>query len=171
MKKIIGKYGVGDNVQGIITGVVDFGAFIKFPYPAENENETLEGLIHISELDWQLIEDPHNVVNEGDIIKAQIIDITNSRISLSLKSLKKDPWKELGYEKGNMVKGKVIKFNPFGAFVQIKPRVQGLIHISEFGNEEKMKEKIEIGKNYNFEISAIDPDEHRMILKLSENEN
>lgn len=169
MKEILANYEEGDVVKGKITGVVDFGAFIKFPYP-EKEGETLEGLIHISELDWQLIEDPKDVVEEGDVVEAKIIEIKNGRISLSLKALKEDPWKKLEYEKGDVVKGKVTKFNPFGAFVKIKPKVQGLIHISEFGTETRMKEELEVGKEYDFEISMVDAEEHRMILTLAKDE-
>lgn len=169
-RKTLEKYEEGDVVKGRITGVVDFGAFIRFPYP-EKEGETLEGLIHISELDWQLIENPREVINEGEVVKAQIIDINNSRVSLSLKTLKKDPWKKLEYEKGDIIKGKVTKLNPFGAFVQIKPKVQGLIHISEFGSENEMKKTLKVGEEYGFEVAMVDPDQHRMILLLADDEN
>lgn len=167
-KELMEEYEVGDTVEGKITGVVEFGAFIKFPYPPEEKGQTVEGLIHISELDWQLIEDPRDVVSEGDVVKAKIIDVSQGRISLSLKALKKDPWQEIDLEKGDVVTGKVTKFNPFGAFVEIEPKVQGLIHISEFNTEEKMQEELRIGEEYEFEITLLDPEEHRMILKLNE---
>lgn len=162
LKEILKNYKVGDLVKGEITGVVDFGAFIKF-------GEELEGLIHISELDWQLIENPSEVVKVGAKVKAKIIEITeDGKISLSLKALKKDPWQgiEEKFKKGDLVKGKATKFNPFGAFVQVTAQIQGLCHISEFGTRSKMEEKLKIGQSYDFQILQIDPQEHRMSLKL-----
>lgn len=162
IKEILKNYNSGDSVEGEITGVVEFGAFMKF--------NDLEGLIHISELDWQLIEDPSEIVKVGDKVKAKIIEITkDGRVSLSLKALKQDPWAgiEEKYKKGDVVSGKVTKFNPFGAFIEIEPKIQGLCHISEFGNQVKMEESLKIDKSYKFQILQIDPAEHRMTLKLS----
>lgn len=179
VQKAIKALKVGDVVEGKISGVVNFGAFIKFAKPGEtlentSEEELLEGLVHISELDWQLIEDPAQFVEVGEKVKAQIIDITQCRVSLSLKNLKKDPWQDLGLKSGDPVKGEVVRFNPFGAFVQLKgvspdadnAKIQGLIHISEFGSEPKMKEKIEIGKEYEFQVLSFQPQRHWMSLRL-----
>jgi len=163
IKEQLKNYKVGDIVEGEITGVVDFGAFIKFG------KEKLEGLIHISELDWQLIENPSEIVKVGDKTKAKIVDISeDGKVSLSLKALKKNPWQEIEkkFKKGDIVKGKVTKFNPFGAFVQISSKIQGLCHISEFGSKEKMEESLKIGEKHNFQILSIEPKEHRMTLKL-----
>lgn len=173
IKKALEKYKVGDIVEGEITAVLDFGAFVKLKED-ENLPEPIEGLIHISELDWQLVEDPSQIVKTGEVVKVRIIDISNNRISLSLKALKKDPWENIEnhYKKGDKVQAKVTKFNPFGAFVQLiskdAPQIQGLIHISEFGTKSKMAESLIIGELYDFQITSIDPKEHRMILKLSE---
>lgn len=158
------NYKVGDLVEGEITGITDFGAFFRFG--AEN----LEGLIHISELDWKIIGDPTEIVKVGDVLQAKIIDISGDKVSLSLKALKKDPWQNLEkkYKKGDIVSGKVSKFNPFGAFVQLSPEIQGLCHISEFGTRAKMEEKLKIGKKYDFQILEIRPQEHRLSLKLVE---
>ncbi len=167
LKEIIKKYNVGDIVEGEIGGIVDFGVFFKFPQDAPEE-EKLEGLIHISELDYKLIKDPHDIVKEGEIVRAKIIDIDNAKISLSLKSLKEDPWKSLKekYKKGDIISGKIIKFAPFGAFVELKEGLQGLLHVSEFGSEKKMKEEVEIGKEQNFKVLLIDSDEHKIALGL-----
>ena len=167
MKELLEKYEKGDIVKGIITGVVEFGAFIKFPHPSEEGDEPIEGLIHISELDWRLIDDPRDVVKEEDVVEAKVIDISKGRISLSLKALKEDPWTKLSYDKGDVVKGSVTKFNDFGAFIEIAPNVQGLIHISEFGTEEEMRAQIQADKEYSFTVDLVDPKEHRMILKLA----
>ncbi len=162
IKEILKKYKTGEIVEGEITGITDFGVFIKFG--AEN----LEGLIHISELDWAIIADPSEIVKVGEKVKAKIIEISDDKISLSLKALKKDPWEgiEKKYKKGDIISGKVTKFNPFGAFIQITPKIQGLCHISEFGTKTKMEEKLKIDKKYDFQILSIDPEAHRMTLKL-----
>lgn len=168
IKELISKYKVGDIIEGEITGVVDFGAFIHFPKDSLEE-ERLEGLIHISELDWQLIGNPSEIVKVGDVVKAKIISITDEdRILLSLKALKQDPWEGLEnkLKKGEEISGKVIKFNLFGVFVEIFPKIQGLCHISEFVTEDKMRELLEIGKEYKFEVLDINPQDHKLLLKL-----
>lgn len=171
VKEILSNYKVGDVVDGEITGITDFGAFMKFPVSTKasaSKKESLEGLIHISELDWKIVEDPTEIVKVGGKFQAKIIDISSDKVSLSLKALKKDPWLdgEKKYKKGEIVSGKVTKFNPFGAFVQLSPEIQGLCHISEFGLRAKMEEKLKIGQEYHFQILEIRPEEHRMSLKL-----
>lgn len=167
IKEIISKYQVGDIVEGEIGGIVDFGAFIKFPMDMPEE-EKIEGLIHISELDYKLVKSPQDIVKVGTIIKAKIIDINSDRVSLSLKALKEDPWKLIGekYKKGDEIMGQVIKFNPFGAFVELPDGLQGLLHVSEFGSEKKMKELIDLNKDYKFKIILIDPEDHKIALGL-----
>jgi len=148
IKELLKKYEIGDVVETEVTGIVDFGVFVKFlPSEAlakEGSIQTLEGLIHISELDWQLIENPSEIVKLGQKIKAKIIDISNGKVSLSLKALKKDPWKDIKekYKKGDIVKGEVTKFNSFGVFIKISPQIQGLCHVSEFGSQKKMEETL-----------------------------
>lgn len=164
IKEILKKYKVGEAVEGEITGITDFGVFVKFG------KENLEGLIHISELDWAIVEEPAEIVRVGEKLQAKIIEISDDKVSLSLKALKKDPWKgiEKKYKKGDVILGKVTKFNPFGAFIQITPKIQGLCHISEFGNQTRMADQLKIDKKYDFQILSIDPEEHRMTLKLAE---
>ena len=154
------KYKIGDVVEGEVTSVVDFGAFVKF------DEAGLEGLIHISEIDWTLIEDPRDTLNAGDKVKAKVIDIRGDKISLSLKQLKEDPWTKAQekYHKGDVVKTKITKFNPFGAFAQLDRDIHGLVHISEFGTEAKMRESLKLGEEYQFKILMIDPKEHRLSL-------
>jgi small subunit ribosomal protein S1 len=173
IKEILKNCKVGDVVEGEITGLTDFGAFIKFLPPKaqrtkDGSPESVEGLIHISELDWQLVEDPAEIVKLGEKVKAKIIEISGDKVSLSLKALKKDPWEDIEkkYKKGDVVSGEVTKFNLFGAFVKISPKIQGLCHISEFGSKSKMEEILRIGKKYDFQILSIDPKEHKMSLKL-----
>lgn len=170
-KELLSNYSIGDIVDGEITAVLDFGAFIKFH---KDKLEPLEGLIHISELDWQLIENPSEIIKTGDKVKVKIIDISNDKVSLSLKALKQNPWEGIGekYKAGDIVKGKVAKLNPFGLFIQITPKgspsIQGLIHISEIGTKEQMTEKFKIGKEYDFEVVSIEQDKHKISLKPKE---
>jgi small subunit ribosomal protein S1 len=168
MKAILKDYKKGDIVEGEITGIADFGAFIKFPLPTEGKSEQIEGLIHISELDWQLVENPAEVVKVGDIVKVQIIDINNNQVFLSLKSLKQNPWEKIekDYKKGDIIKGKVTKFSAFGAFIEVSPKIRGLCHISEFASKEEMEKQLELDKTYDFQVLLIEPKEHRMSLKL-----
>lgn len=179
IKAILKDYKKGDVIAGEITGIADFGVFIKFPLASNPESEgkiadeikkedSIEGLIHISELDWQLVENPSEVVKVGEIVKAKIIEINNNQVFLSLKVLKKNPWEEVEkkYKKGDAIKGKVIKFSSFGAFIEIMPKIRGLCHISEFGSQKKMEESLKLNETYDFQILLVEPKEHRMSLKL-----
>lgn len=157
----LAQYKIGETVEGEVTGVVDFGAFVRF-------GDSLEGLIHISEIDWTLIEDPRAVLKVGDHVQARIIDIQGEKIALSLKALKEDPWIKIAekYHRGDTVKAKVTRFTSFGAFAEIEPQIQGLIHISEFGTQQKLQETLKAGETYDLKILLLDPKEHRMSLGL-----
>jgi len=158
------KYKIGDVVEGKISGLVDFGAFITF-------DKSQEGLIHISELAWQRLDKPQDVVKIGDKVKAEIIGITeDNKISLSLRRLIEDPWKKVKerYLLGQEVKGKVLKINPFGFFVELDPEIHGLAHISELSKEpiKDIKKLAKIGDVLKFKIVSIEPDDHRLGLAL-----
>ncbi|OGE77846.1 MAG: hypothetical protein A2751_02265 [Candidatus Doudnabacteria bacterium RIFCSPHIGHO2_01_FULL_46_14] len=159
----ISKLAIGDIVDGEITGVVDFGAFMKF-------GEGLEGLVHISELAWQRIENPKDIVKVGDKVKAQVIAIDNDRISLSLKRLQKDPWEDAvkKYKIGQMVTGKVLKLAPFGAFVELDPEIHGLAHLGELSAEKiaDASAVLKEGEEKEFRIISIEPADHRLGLSL-----
>lgn len=164
IKELLNQYKTGDMVEGIISGIADFGVFMKFV-----DNPTIEGLIHISELAHRLIENPKEFVKIDERIKAKIVEIKDGRVSLSLKALEPDPWEKAGekYKEGQEVGGKVNKFNPFGVFIDLDPEIQGLIHISEFGGDaEEMEKQLEPGKTYQFIIEALKQEEKRIILKL-----
>ncbi len=171
----ISELKVGDIVEGDVSGVVDFGAFVKFFPPSRKDvgaaEEKLEGLVHISELAWQLIDDPREIVKVGDTVQAKIIGIDETRISLSMKSLQKDPWTEVHerYQVGQEVQGKVDKINPFGAFVYLDKDIHGLAHISEFKNAhpgKTMEEMLVPGESYRWKILSIEARSHRMGLTL-----
>lgn len=162
-EKIISKYNVGDIIESEVSGIVDFGIFVKI-------DEKLEGLVHISELDWSLVESPAELFKIGDKIKAKVIEVENNKISLSIKALKPDPWQEVKaeYHKGDIMLGVVIRFNKHGALVSVREGVAGLAHISQFGNEKQMKIKLELGKSYHFQISFFSPEEHRLTFNFVE---
>lgn len=157
----IAHYKVGDNIAGKVTGVVDFGAFIEF-------GDNLEGLVHISEIAWQRIDDPKEYLKVGDEVKAQIIAIDNGKISLSVRNLIADPWLEVAgrYKIGEVVRGKVLKLNPFGAFVELDSDIHGLAHISELSYRKlnAPSEILKIGDVYDFKIISIEPGKHRLGL-------
>lgn len=159
--ELVNKYVVGQIIEGDVTGIVDFGAFMKL-------EDGLEGLIHISEMDWGLVEDPRKFFKVGEHVKAQIIEIKDNKVSLSVKALRENPWRsaEAKFKKGDTVRGVVIKFNKYGALASIDEGVAGLIHVSEFGSEEKLKAALELGKVYPFVISLFEPKEQRMTLSF-----
>ena len=164
-KEKVSKLQVGDIVDGEISGIVDFGAFVKF-------SNNLEGLVHISELAWKLIDDPRKLFNVGQKVQCKIIGIDDSRISLSIKALEKDPWQAVAekYQIGQRVEGEVTKINPFGAFIQLDKDIHGLAHVSKL-NEENKIETLEVGKTYKFDIISIEAKDHRLGLKPILNEN
>jgi small subunit ribosomal protein S1 len=171
----ISELKVKDIIEGEVSGVVDFGAFVKFLPPSKSSSDKmedrLEGLVHISELAWQLIDDPREVIKTGDKVQAKIIGIDETRISLSLKALKKDPWTEVHdrYNVGDVVDGKVDKINPFGAFVYLDKDIHGLAHVSEFKEVypgKSMEDIIHSGETYKWRILSIEPKDHRMGLAI-----
>ncbi|MFA7209601.1 MAG: S1 RNA-binding domain-containing protein [Parcubacteria group bacterium] len=176
-RETISNLKVGDIVEGEISGVVDFGAFVKFlrPNPDKSElveEDKLEGLVHISELAWQLIENPRDIVKVGDKVQAKIIGIDNDKISLSMRALQKDPWNivEEKYHIGDVVKGTVNRINPFGAFVYLDRDIHGLAHVSEMSEMfpgKSIDEIIKTGQEYEWKILSIEPKEHRMGLALA----
>ncbi len=156
---LIDRLGVGDVVEGEVTGAVDFGIFIKI-------DEGLEGLVHISEMDWGLVEDPKSVYKLGEKVKVKIIEIKDGKVSLSIKALKEDPWKgaQERYHKGDTVSAVIIKYNKHGALASIEEGVAGLVHISEFESPEKLRTSLELGRTYPFKITLFEPRDHRMTL-------
>jgi ribosomal protein S1 len=160
-RQLVEHYQTGDVVEGDVTGIVDFGVFVKI-------EDGLEGLVHISEIDWGLVEDPRAFFKVGDRIKVKIVDIKDGKISLSVKQLRENPWKEAAakYKKGDDATGVIIKYNKHGALASIEEGVAGLVHISEFGSEENLRKALELGKSYNFSITLFEPKDQRMALTL-----
>lgn len=163
--EIVEKYAVGDVLDGEVTGVVEFGVFVKV-------EEGLEGLVHISEMDWGLVEDPKQLYKIGDKVKVRVIDVKDGKISLSIKQLKENPWADAAkkYKKDDVVDGVIIKFNKHGALASIEEGVAGLVHVSEFGSDEKLRKTLELGKTYKFKINLFEPNEMKMTLSFADKE-
>lgn len=162
-ESILAKYTLGDELTGEVTGLVDFGVFVKL-------EEGLEGLVHISEIDWGLVENPKTMFKIGEKVKVKIIEIKDEKISLSIKALKENPWKDAAqkYKKDMEVEGVIIKYNKHGALASIEEGVAGLVHVSEFGSEDKLRSTLEMGKSYPFKITLFDPKEQKMALSYQE---
>jgi len=159
---LIDKYQVGDIAEGEVTGIVDFGVFVKV-------EPGLEGLVHISELDWGLVEDPHALFAVGDKVRVKVIEIKDGKISLSIKALLENPWNTAAerYSKGMEVPGVIIKYNKHGALASIEEGVAGLVHVSEFESPAELRETLELGKTYPFTITLFEPKEQRMTLTFA----
>lgn len=158
----ISKLKIGDVITGTVSGIVDFGVFVKFG--------ELEGLVHISELAWQRIDHPKDIVKVGQEVKAAVIGLDKGRISLSMKQLEKDPWQDnvKKYQIGQVVKGKVVKVMPFGVFVELDDQIQGLAHLMELSHDEvkNPEDILKIGDEREFKIISIEPQEHRLGLSI-----
>ncbi|MBU2103610.1 S1 RNA-binding domain-containing protein [Patescibacteria group bacterium] len=159
---LIDKYQVGDVIDGEVTGAVDFGVFVKL-------EQGLEGLVHISELDWGLVEDPRTLFKVGDAVKVKVIEVKDGKVSLSVKALKENPWKTAQdrYKKGMEVSGVIIKYNKHGALASIEEGVAGLVHISEFESPAGLRDALELGKTYPFSITLFEPKDQRMTLSYA----
>lgn len=163
-KAVLESYKVGDIVDGEISALTSFGAFIKF-------GEGLEGLVHISEIAWQRIDHPKDVLKVGDKVKAQIIQLDHSKIYLSIKRIVDDPWKSVKdkYKVGDTVVGKVLKIESFGLMIGLDKDIHGLAHISELSDEpiSNLNDAFKIGQELSLEIVSLEPAEHRLGLKLA----
>lgn len=159
----VGKYEVGAVLSGEVTGAVDFGIFVKI-------EQGLEGLVHISELDWGLVEDTRSLYKVGDKVQVKVIEVKDDKISLSIKQLRTNPWTDAAtkFTKDQVIPGVVIKYNKHGALASIQEGVAGLVHISEFETEEKMKATLSLGNVYQFKISLFEPTEQRMTLSYKD---
>ena len=163
-KAVLEAYKVGDVVDGEISALTSFGAFIKF-------GQGLEGLVHISEIAWQRIDHPKDVLKVGDSVRAQIIQLDHSKIYLSVKRTIEDPWKSVKerYKVGDTIKGKVLKIEPFGLMVGLDKDIHGLAHISELSDQPitNLADKFKVGQELEFDLVSLEPAEHRLGLKLA----
>tara|TARA_B100001245_G_scaffold110304_1_gene80663 strand:+ start:5045 stop:6115 length:1071 start_codon:yes stop_codon:yes gene_type:complete len=154
---------IGDTVKGVVTGVVDYGAFVNV--------DGIEGLIHISEISWERVSNPSDYVKVGEVVDTKIISIDKDRLSLSMKQLTKDPWLDEveKFSAGDVVEGTVTRITPFGAFVQISPAVEALVHVSELGSGDNVDpEKVfMLNERKSFKILDIEKENRKISLSLS----
>jgi small subunit ribosomal protein S1 len=161
---ILDRLNPGDVVDGTISNIVDFGAFVDL--------DGMDGLIHISELSWSHVNHPSEVLEIGQHVKVKVLDIDRERqrISLGLKQTQSDPWQQVleSYQEGDVVEGRVTKVVTFGAFVEILPGVEGLVHISELAQHhvENPREVVSQSDPVNVLILEIDGDRRRLSLSL-----
>jgi small subunit ribosomal protein S1 len=163
-EQILGRLQPGQVVEGKISNIVDFGAFVDL--------DGIDGLIHISELSWSHVNHPSEVVSIGDTVRVKVLDIDRDRqrISLGLKQTQEDPWQRVlnEYKEGDVVDGKVTKIVAFGAFVQILPGVEGLVHISELAQHhvESPAEVVRPGDELKVKILEVDDARRRLSLSV-----
>ena len=158
------QFKVGQVVDGEVTGIVPFGLFVNIG--------EFEGLVHISEIAWERVGDLHKHYRTGDKVKAEIIDLENGKISLSIKRLMPDPWlnKSEKYKVGEEFKGKVIRITPFGILVELDQDVHGLVNIKDLPRTDKAEkskikeETLAVGKDYDFKIQSFDANFHKISL-------
>src|SRR5207248_2170678 len=160
------KYPPGTRVQGKVVSLTDYGAFIEM-------EPGVEGLVHISEMSWtKRVKHPSKVMAIGDQVNAVVLDVDAKakRISLGIKQLHPDPWTELPnkYPIGSRVKGKVTKVADFGAFVEIEPGIEGLVHVSELRDErvENPRDVVKEGDELDVKVIDMDPHERKVALSV-----
>lgn len=161
-KEKLDKLTIGDSVKGKISGIVKFGLFVAF--------DGLEGLVHISEIAWGHVRNPADYGKLGDEVEVMVIGIDGEKISLSMKRLQQDPWKEAAskFSVGEKITGKVNRITSFGAFVTLDKDINGLIHLSEISHDkvEDIEKFIRVGQEIEAEIINVDLDEHRIGLSM-----
>ncbi len=163
-EQILGKLQPGDVVEGIISNIVDFGAFVDL--------EGIDGLIHISELSWGHVNHPSEVLTVGQKVNVKVLSIERDRqrVSLGLKQTQEDPWKSLidQHQVGDIMSGAVTKLVSFGAFVQISEGIEGLVHISELADHhvEKPEEVVAVGDEVEVKVIEIDAQRRRLSLSI-----
>lgn len=164
MQERLEKLKVGDVVEGTVTGVIDFGAFINV--------DGIEGLVHISEISWERVEDPRAYLKVGEVVKAKIIAIDKDRLSLSIKQMSDDPWMSevKKFKKGDITEGKITRITPFGAFVQLSPAVEALVHVSEMSDDESIdpEEIFKLNEKKQFKVLEIDTENRKIALSLKD---
>lgn len=160
---VASAYSVGDIFEGTVSGATDFGIFVSV-------KDGLEGLVHISEMDWGLVENPKEMYRIGDKVNVKVIEVKDGKVSLSIKALKENPWvgAKNKYKKGDKVQAVIIKYNQYGALASVEEGVSGLVHHSEFASLQALRDSLKLGNVYPFSISNFDADARKMTLVFNE---
>ncbi len=161
-EKALGSLKVGDVVEGTVSGILTYGLFITF--------DGLEGLVHVSEIDWGHVNNPGKFAKVGQKIKVKVIGLDNDKISLSIKRLQENPWDVLArkYKVGDIVKAPISRISQFGAFIELDGGIQGLIHLSEIshGVVKDIRDFIKVGEEVEAKIINFESNEKRIGLSL-----
>ena len=161
-KELMEKIHVGDTVEGTVKNVTDFGAFIDLG--------GADGLLHISEMSWGRVENPRKVFNVGDKTKVLIKDIKDDKIALSLKFEDQNPWLNADgkYSVGSVVKGKVARMADFGAFIELEPGVDALLHVSQISKEhvDKPSDVLKVGQEVEAKVVDFNSEDHKISLSI-----
>lgn len=169
--RLLQEIKIGQKFQGQVVGIVDFGLFIKIPY----QNESVEGLVHLSEITWDRVDNLKSLYSIGDMLEVLVIGVEKTKLSLSIKRLHSDPWETIKtkYEVGSVVKGEVTRITPYGAFVHMPEGVEALIHLSELPikNNDEISNILSVGKSYNFRVTSFDAKKRKINLSLKGEEN
>lgn len=165
IEKAIKKIKIGEEYDGVVSGLTSFGVFVQIE-DKKNPGLTLEGLVHISEVAWEKVDDPSLVLKSGQQVKVKVIGVDEkaNKLALSLKQLQPDPWQEIikKYPLEKKISGKISRLTAFGAFVEIEPGLEGLLHISKIPAEKK----IDVGDKVDCFVEAIEADKRRLSLGL-----
>lgn len=158
----LSKLKIGDIVEGVVSGILTYGLFITF--------NGLEGLVHVSEIDWGHVSDPSKFAKVGDKVKVQVIGINADKISLSMKRLQTNPWQDLAekYKVGDIIEAPVMRISQFGVFLSLAGGISGLIHLSEISNNmvKDIEEYVRVGENVKAKIITFDPIAKRIGLSM-----
>lgn len=156
------KLKIGDNVDGVVSGILTYGLFITF--------NGLEGLVHVSEIDWGHVNDPSKFAKVGDKVTVQVIGIDADKISLSMKRLKANPWQVLAekYKVGDVIEAPVMRISQFGVFLSLAGGISGLIHLSEISHDmvKEVGDYAQVGENVKAKIITFDPIAKRIGLSM-----
>ncbi|MBI4065487.1 S1 RNA-binding domain-containing protein [Candidatus Gottesmanbacteria bacterium] len=166
-KDLLSVLTIGESVKATITTVVPFGAFAKIKVTKDEKEHEIEGLIHISEIAWEKVDDPNGYLKVGDSIKVKVVGVDGAtgKLTLSLKQLLPDPWEHVldMFEKDSVVKGTVSRVTPYGIFVSLSPGVEGLIHISKLAPGEEPK----VGDEIQCTVEEVKPDQRKISLSMT----
>lgn len=163
-KKVMKSVKEGDIYEGVVTTVANFGCFVKFEAGKGKEKASLEGLVHVSEMSYSRVANPHDFIETGDKVKVKVLAARDGKLALSMKQALKDPWSgvEVRYKADQKVEGRVVRISDFGAFVELEPGVEGLIHITKI----PPTQKLEVGQIVKCEVEEVNLKDKRIALDL-----
>ena len=165
-KKALATFKKGEKYAGTISTVVSFGAFVEIPVELKDEDEpvVVEGLVHVSELSWSKVDDPDSVIEEGQKVDVVVLGVDRNKLALSMRQAQEDPWESIAkkYKPDDKLKGTIVRISDFGAFVELEPGIEGLIHMTKIAPGTALKE----GQEVNVYIEEIDMSAKKIALGM-----